>query len=108
MAPKQTAGRDRLGKLAPQFAALNDELLFGHVWPREEQLSARDRSMITIVALFSAGLYPQLKSHLILGKAHGITKQEAIEIVTQLAFYCGWPRAWSTFPMIDEVWPDEE
>ncbi len=46
--------------------------------------------------------------HLILGKEHGITKEEAVEIVTQLAFYCGWPKAWSTFPMIAEVWPDEE
>ena len=108
MAQKQTAGRDRLGKLALQFAALNDDVLFGEVWAREEQLSARDRSMITIAALFSAGLYPQLKSHLILGKAHGITKQEAVEIVTQLAFYCGWPKAWSTFPMIDEVWAEED
>lgn len=108
MAEKQTAGRDHLGKLAPQFAALNDDVLFGEVWAREEQLSARDRSMITIAALFSAGLYPQLKSHLVLGKAHGITKQEAVEIVTQLAFYCGWPKAWSTFPMIDEVWPEED
>lgn len=108
MAQKQTAGRDRLSKLAPQFAALNDDVLFGEVWAREEQLSARDRSMITIAALFSAGLYPQLKSHLILGKTHGITKQEAVEIVTQLAFYCGWPKAWSTFPMIDEVWPEED
>ena len=108
MAQKQTAGRDHLGKLAPQFAALNDDVLFGEVWAREEQLSARDRSMITIAALFSAGLYPQLKSHLVLGKAHGITKQEAVEIVTQLAFYCGWPKAWSTFPMIDEVWAEED
>ena len=108
MAQKQTAGRDHLGKLAPQFAALNDDVLFGEVWAREEQLSARDRSMIVIAALFSAGLYPQLKSHLVLGKAHGITKQEAVEIVTQLAFYCGWPKAWSTFPMIDEVWPEED
>ena len=89
-AKKQTAGRDNLGDLAPQFAQLNDDVLFGEVWSREEQLSLRDRSMITIAALFSAGLYPQLKSHLNLGKTHGITKQEAVEIVTQLAFYCGW------------------
>ena len=108
MAKKQTAGRNRLDKLAPQFAALNDDVLFGKMWAREEQLSARDRSMITIAALFSAGLYPQLKSHLILGKEHGITREEAVEIVTQLAFYCGWPKAWSTFPMIDEVWPEED
>lgn len=70
MAKKQTAGRDRLGTLAPKFAKLNDDVLFGEIWSREEQLSARDRSMITIAALFSAGLYPQLKSHLALGKEH--------------------------------------
>ena len=108
MADKQTAGRDRLGALAPQFAALNDDVLFGEVWAREEQLSARDRSMITIAALFSAGLYPQLRSHLELGRAHGITRDEAVEIVTQLAFYCGWPKAWSVFPMIAEVWGDDD
>lgn len=108
MADKQTAGRDRLGAIAPQFAALNDDVLFGEVWAREEQLSARDRSMITIAALFSAGLYPQLRTHLELGKAHGITREEVVEIVTQLAFYCGWPRAWSTFPMIAEIWGDDD
>ncbi len=108
MAEKQTAGRDRLGELAPTFAHLNDDVLFGEVWSREEELSARDRSLVTIAALFSAGLYPQLKAHLELGKAHGITKQEVVEVVTQLAFYCGWPKAWSTFPLIEEVWGQEE
>ena len=108
MAKKQTAGRDHLGKLAPKFAELNDDVLFGEVWSREKELSPRDRSMITIAALFSAGLYPQLKAHLSIGKDHGVTKQEAVEIVTQLAFYCGWPKAWSTFPLIQEVYGDEE
>ena len=107
MARKQTAGRERLGELAPKFAELNDDVLFGEVWSRETELSARDRSMITIAALFSAGLYPQLRSHLELGKEHGITKSEAVEIATQLAFYCGWPKAWSTFPMIAEVYGDD-
>ena len=108
MAIKQTAGRDILGKLAPEFARLNDDVLFGEVWSREEQLSLRDRSLITISALFSAGLFPQLKSHLILGKKHGLTKEEVVETITQLAFYCGWPKAWSTFPMIEEVYNEEE
>lgn len=108
MAKKQTAGRDRLGKIAPKFAELNDDVLFGEVWSREDKLSAKHRSMITIAALFSAGLYPQLKSHLAIGREHGITKQEAVEIITQLAFYCGWPKAWSTFPLIEEVFGDEE
>ena len=105
---KQTAGRDNLGKLAPKFAELNDDVLFGEVWSREAELSPRDRSIVTIAALFSAGLYPQLKAHLALGKEHGVTKQEAVEVVTQLAFYCGWPKAWSTFPLIREVYGDED
>lgn len=108
MAKKQTAGRDHLGDLAPEFAHLNDDVLFGEVWSREDKLSARDRSMITIAALFSAGLYPQLKAHLQMGKEHGITREEAVEIVTQLAFYCGWPKAWSTFPLIREVYDEDE
>ncbi len=108
MAKKQTAGRQFLGDLAPKFAELNDDVLFGEVWSREEQLSARDRSLITIAALFSAGLYPQLKAHLTAGKENGITKEEAVEVVTQLAFYCGWPKAWSTFPLIREVYEEEK
>lgn len=75
---KQTAGRERLGELAPKFAELNDDILFGEVWSREDKMSLRDRSMITISALTAQGLYPQLKSHFILGKKHGDeeTKEE--------------------------------
>ncbi len=47
MAKKQTAGHDRLGEFAPQFAHYNDDVLFGEVWAREDELSAHDRSMIT-------------------------------------------------------------
>ncbi len=104
---KQTAGRDNLGKLAPEFARLNDDVLSGEVWSREDKLSLRDRSLITISALFSAGLYPQLKAHLIMGKEHGLKKEEVVEAITQLAFYCGWPKAWSTFPLIEEVYKEE-
>ncbi len=104
---KQTAGRDNLGSLAPKFAELNDDVLFGEIWSREDKLSLRDRSMITISALMAQGLFPQLKSHLIIGKKHGIKKEEVVELVTQLAFYTGWPKAWSTFPMINEVYADD-
>lgn len=103
---KQTAGREKLGKIAPKFAELNDDVLFGEIWSREDKLSARDRSLITISALFSAGLFPQLKAHIQMGKEHGITKEELVEVVTQLAFYCGWPKAWSTFPIIEEIYGD--
>ena len=105
---KQTAGRENLGELAPKFAELNDDVLFGEIWSREDKMSLRDRSMITISALMAQGLFPQLKSHFIMGKQHGITREEAVEIVTQLAFYSGWPKAWSAFALIKEVYGDEE
>lgn len=50
---KQTAGRDNLGDLAPKFAELNDDVLFGEVWSREDKLSLRDRSIITVTALIT-------------------------------------------------------
>lgn len=46
---KQTAGRDNLGSLAPQFAALNDDVLFGEVWARENELSAKNRDRKSVV-----------------------------------------------------------
>jgi len=107
MAEKQTAGRDNLGDFAPKFAELNDDGLFGEVWSREGQLSAHDRSMITIAALMSGGNFQQLKAHLALGKGHGITKDEVVEIITQLAFYCGWPKAWTAFGLAKEVYTEK-
>lgn len=104
---KHTAGRDDLGDFAPEFARFNDDVLFGEVWSREEKLSLKERSMITIAALMAQGSYPQVKRHLEMGKENGVTKDEVIEIVTQLAFYTGWPRAWTVFPMIKEVFEEE-
>ena len=53
---KQDAGRKQLGDFAPKFAELNDDVLFGQVWNRQDQLSLRDRSLITVVALVSMGM----------------------------------------------------
>ena len=106
---KQTAGRDKLGKLAPKFAELNDDVLFGEIWSREDELSPRDRSMITIAGLFGKGIVDgPFESHIAMGKAHGITKTEIVEVITQLAFYCGWPLAWKAFPIIDKIYEEEE
>lgn len=101
---KQTAGRDNLGEFAPQFAALNDDVLFGEVWAKEDELSAHDRSMITISALISGGNLEQLPAHLNIGKQNGITKDEIVAMITHLAFYVGWPKAWSAFGLAKEVW----
>ena len=53
------------------------------------------------------GLFPQVKSRIIMGKKHGITKEEMVEIVTQLGFYCSWASSWNVFPMIEEVYEDK-
>ncbi len=106
---KQTAGRDRLGNLAPKFAELNDDVLFGEIWSREDKLSLRDRSMITVTALMTKGVFDSsLKSHLMNAKNNGVTKTEMVEMITHLAFYCGWPNAWAVFNMLGDVYKDEE
>ena len=108
MAVKQTAGRDQLGTFAPKFAELNDDVLFGQVWSREEQLSLRDRSLFSVVALMAQGLTDEsFRYHLISAKKNGITKEEMAEIITHAAFYCGWPRAWAVFRMAKEVYGEE-
>ena len=106
MVEKQTAGRDNLGDFAPKFAELNDDVLFGQVWSREQELSPRDRSMITVAALMTKGAFAQLPAHMKLAKAHGISKEEMVEEITHLAFYVGWPNAWSAFGIAKQVWDD--
>ena len=109
MAVKQTAGRDALGEFAPKFAELNDDVLFGQVWSREEQLSLRDRSLVTVTALMAQGLVDSsFQYHLMTAKKIGITTSEIAEVITHAAFYAGWPKAWAAFSMAKEVWKDEE
>ena len=105
---KQTAGRDQLGDLAPKFVQLNDDVLFGEVWSREEELSLRDRSLVTVVSLMAQGLVDSsFQFHLMSAKNNGITKKEIGEILTHAAFYAGWPKAWAAFRMAKEVWTEE-
>lgn len=99
---KQTAGREQLGAFAPQFAALNDDVLFGEVWANEGDLSTHDRSLITCSALLAMGA-PQLEAHLQMAKKNGVTKTEITALITHLAFYAGWPKAWSAFAMAKEI-----
>lgn len=107
MAVKQTVGRDQLGDFAPKFAELNDDVLFGEVWSREDKLSLRDRSLVTVTALMAQGLIDDsFRYHLMTAKSNGITKEEIAEIVTHAAFYCGWPKAWAVFKMAKEIWND--
>ena len=105
---KQTAGRDALGAFAPEFARLNDDVLFGEVWSRNDLLSLRDRSVVTVVALMSQGLTDSsFEYHLESAKKNVVTRTEMAEILTHAAFYAGWPKAWAAFRMAKEVCADE-
>lgn len=101
---KQTAGRNALGDFAPKFAQLNDDVLFGEVWSRTDKLSLRDRSIVTVTALVSSGIIDSsLTYHLQEAKKNGVTRNEIAEILTQIAFYAGWPKAWGAFRQATEV-----
>ncbi len=105
---KQTAGRDQLGTFAPQFAALNDDILFGEVWSRTDRLGLRDRSLVTLTSLISQGITDNsLTYHLQTAKQNGITRTEIAEIITPIGFYAGWPKAWAAFRLAKEVWTDD-
>ncbi|MDE6288808.1 MAG: carboxymuconolactone decarboxylase family protein, partial [Muribaculaceae bacterium] len=104
----QTAGRDQLGEFAPEFARLNDDILFGEVWSRNDLLSLRDRSLVTITSLISQGITDSsLIYHLQEARKNGITRTEISEILTHVAFYAGWPKAWAAFRLAKDVWADD-
>ncbi len=104
---KVTAGQEELGEFAPKFAALNDDVLFGEVWSREEQLSPRDRSVVTVTALMASGILDNsLAFHIMEAKKNGVTKEEMAEILTHAAFYAGWPKAWAAFRMAKEIYTE--
>lgn len=106
---KQTAGRNALGAFAPKFAELNDAVLFGEVWSREDKLSLRDRSIVTITILMTKGIFDNsLKYHLVNARNNGVTREEMTEILTHAAFYAGWPNAWATFTLAKEVYEEAE
>lgn len=101
----QTAGRQRLGDFAPDFARYNDDILFGEVWSKNDVLSLHDRSIVTVSALIAQGITDSsLKYHMETAKKNGVTKDEMVEIITQLGFYSGWPKAWAAFNYAKEVY----
>ena len=103
----QTAGREQLGAIAPKFAELNDDVLFGEVWNRPG-LCPRDRSLITVATLVGKGILDSsLMNHLQFAKANGVTRTEIAEILTHIGFYAGWPNAWAAFRMAKEVWAED-
>ena len=104
--PRQVGGgRSAIGDIAPKLAALTDDVLFDDVWNRPE-LSARDRSLITVTALIAGGHPDQLPYHLGRALENGVTPTELIEAITHLAFYTGWPNAMTARQVFDTTGTD--
>ena len=101
---KVTAGRDAMNEFAPKFAQLNDDVLFGEVWSRENELSPRDRSLITVAALMASGILDtSLLNHSRRAQANGVTALVMSEALAQLAFVAGWPKACAALRSAKEV-----
>jgi 4-carboxymuconolactone decarboxylase len=91
--------------IAPALAAYTDRVLFGDVWVRSE-LSPRDRSTVTLSVLIATGKTAQMPGHLARGLDNGIKPTEVAGMVTQLAFYTGWPTAVSALNEVEKVFAD--
>ena len=102
----QTAGRDQLGDFAPDFAHFNDDILFGENWNNED-IDLKTRSIITVVALMSQGITDSsIKYHLMNAKKNGVSQKEMAAVITHVAFYAGWPKAWAVFNLAKEVYSE--
>lgn len=93
--------------IAPGLAGYTDDVLFGDVWRRGE-LSPRDRSMVTLSVLIATGKTAQISGHLGRGLTNGIKPSEVAGLVTQLAFYTGWPNAVSALNVVEEVFAERK
>src|SRR3954469_16523138 len=90
----ESAVRKSLGAIAPKLVELTDDVLFGDVWERQE-LSKRDRSLVTCAALVATGKTEQMDFHFPNAIKNGLTRDDIVEMITHLAFYVGWPSAMS-------------
>lgn len=103
----QTAGRDALGEFAPEFAHYNDDVLFGENWNNED-IDVKTRCIITVVALMAQGITDNsIKFHIMNAKKNGVTQKEMVAIITHVAFYAGWPKAWVVFNIAKEVYNEK-
>ena len=103
----QTAGRDALGDFAPEFAHFNDDVLFGENWNNQD-IDVKTRCMLTVTAIMAQVLVGDaLKHHIMNAKNHGVTQKEMAALITHVAFYAGWPKAWAVFNLAKEVYGEE-
>ena len=105
MAKELPAGQRLVGDVAPKLAELTDEVLFGDVWERPG-LSKRDRSLITVATLVALYRTNELPFHLKRALENGVTQEELVELITHLAFYSGWPTAYTALAIARQVFAE--
>ena len=91
-----------VGPVSQGLVDYTGELLFRDLWLRPD-LAPRDRSLVTVSALLAAGQMAQIPFHLNRAMDNGLTKAQASEVLTHLAFYAGWPNAMSAVPVVKGV-----
>jgi 4-carboxymuconolactone decarboxylase len=100
---KRAAAVEQLyGSVAPGIVQYTTDVLFLDLWLRPD-LAPRDRSLVTVSALIASGQVAQLNHHLNRAMDNGLTQAQAGEVVTHLAFYAGWPTAFSALPVVKDV-----
>ncbi len=99
---KDTTAMDDLEALAPEFAKLTRDFLFGDIWERPG-LSQRDKSLITVTCLVALNRIEQVGFHLKKAFENGLTTEELVAAITHIAFYAGWPTAASGFGHLKKV-----
>jgi 4-carboxymuconolactone decarboxylase len=93
---------EQFGSVAPGLVRNTTEVLFRDLWLRPD-LAPRDRSLVTVAALIASGQVAQMPYHLNRAMDNGLTRAEAGEVITHLAFYVGWPNAFSALPVAKDV-----
>ncbi|MEP9324868.1 carboxymuconolactone decarboxylase family protein [Paraburkholderia phymatum] len=94
--------QENFGTVAPGVVQYTTDVLFRDLWLRPG-LAPRDRSLVTVSALVANGQVAQITYHLNRAMDNGLTKEEASETLTQLAFYAGWPNVFSAMPVFKDV-----
>ncbi|KPX12823.1 carboxymuconolactone decarboxylase family protein [Pseudomonas syringae] len=101
-AKRATTVAANFGEVAPGVVQNTTDYLFRNLWLRPA-LAPRDRSLVTVAALVSAGQVVQIPYHLNRAMDNGLTQEQASEVLNQLAFHAGWPNVFSAMPVFKDV-----
>jgi 4-carboxymuconolactone decarboxylase len=101
-AKRATQVNNNFGQISPGLVQNTADLLFRDLWLRPA-LAPRDRSLVTVSALIASGQVAQITYHLNRAMDNGLTQPQASEVITHIAFYAGWPNAFSALPVVKEV-----